>query len=116
VRGRDGPVVRGGAGDVPVAVGDRGQCPAEGLGVGAAGEAAAGAAVVGGGDRAGAAERGGVAPVRGAVDPRRGGRLIRRERGRRGTLLHWGLQVIEGAFGTTGERQTERQVCSGLLN
>ncbi len=46
--------------------------------------------------------------------PRRGGRLIRLERMRLRTLLHWLLQVIEEAFGTIGETHTERQVCSEL--
>jgi hypothetical protein len=48
--------------------------------------------------------------------PRRGGRLLRLERLRLRALLHWLLQVIEEAFGTIGETQTERQLCSELLN
>jgi putative transposase len=48
--------------------------------------------------------------------PRRGGRVIHLERLRLRTLLHWLLQVIEEAFGTIGETQTERQLCSELLN
>lgn len=47
--------------------------------------------------------------------PRRGGRLIRLERLRLRALLHWLLQVIEEAFGTIHETQTERQLCSRLL-
>jgi putative transposase len=47
--------------------------------------------------------------------PRRGGRLIRPERLRLRTLLNWLLQVIEEAFGTIAETQTERQLCSELL-
>jgi hypothetical protein len=47
---------------------------------------------------------------------RRGGRWIRLERLRLRSLLHWLLQVIEEAFGTIGEPQTERQLCSELLN
>ncbi len=48
--------------------------------------------------------------------PRRGGRLIRLERLRLRALLHWLLQVIEEAYGTVGETETERQLCSELLN
>jgi hypothetical protein len=48
--------------------------------------------------------------------PRRGGRAIRLERLRLRELLHWVLQVIEEAYGTIGEIQTERQLCSELLN
>jgi Transposase DDE domain len=48
--------------------------------------------------------------------PRRGGRLIRLERLRLRTMLHWLLQVIEEAYGTVNETQTERQLCSELLN
>jgi hypothetical protein len=44
--------------------------------------------------------------------PRRGGRLLRLERLRLRAMLHWLLEVIEGAFGTVGDTQTERQVCS----
>ncbi len=47
--------------------------------------------------------------------PRRGGRLIRLERLRLRTLLHWLSQVIEEAYGTKDETQTERQLCSELL-
>jgi putative transposase len=47
--------------------------------------------------------------------PRRGGRLIRPERLRLRTLLHWLLQVIEEAFGTIDGTRTERQLCSELL-
>jgi putative transposase len=47
--------------------------------------------------------------------PRRGGRLIRLERLRLRALLHWLLRVIEEAFGTIRETQTERQLCSELL-
>lgn len=47
--------------------------------------------------------------------PRRGGRAIRLERLRLRELLHWLIQVIEGAYGTIDETQTERQLCSGLL-
>lgn len=48
--------------------------------------------------------------------PRRGGRLLRLERLRLRALLHWLLQVIEEAFGTVVETQTERQLCSELLD
>ena len=48
--------------------------------------------------------------------PRRGGRAIRLERLRLRELLHWLSQVIEEAYGTIGETQTERQLCSELLN
>jgi putative transposase len=48
--------------------------------------------------------------------PRRGGRLIRLERLRLRALLQWLIRVIEEAFGTIGETQTERQLCSELLN
>jgi hypothetical protein len=48
--------------------------------------------------------------------PRRGGRLINLERLRLRTLLRWLLLVIEEAFGTIDETQTERQLCSKLLN
>jgi hypothetical protein len=48
--------------------------------------------------------------------PRRGGRFIRLERLRLRALLQWLIQVIEEAFGTIGEMQTERQLCSELLN
>lgn len=44
--------------------------------------------------------------------PQRGGRLIRLERLRLRTLLHWLLQVIEEAFGTIAETRTESQLCS----
>jgi hypothetical protein len=47
--------------------------------------------------------------------PRRGGRAIRLERLRLRELLHWLIQVIEEAYGTIGETQTERQLCSELL-
>jgi hypothetical protein len=48
--------------------------------------------------------------------PRRGGRLIRLERLRLRALLHWLLRVIEGAFGTVGETQMERQLCPKLMD
>lgn len=48
--------------------------------------------------------------------PRRGGRAIRLERLRLRELLHWLIWVIEEAFGTIGETQTERQLCAELLN
>jgi putative transposase len=48
--------------------------------------------------------------------PRRGGRLLRPERLRLRALLRWLIQVIEEAYGAIGETQTERQLCSGLLN
>jgi putative transposase len=48
--------------------------------------------------------------------PRRGGRLIRLERLRLRELLHWLIQVIEEAYGTVGETQTERRLCSELMN
>ena len=48
--------------------------------------------------------------------PRRGGRAIRLERLRLRELLHWLIQVIEEAYGTVGETQTGRQLCSELLN
>ena len=48
--------------------------------------------------------------------PRRGGRLIRLERLRLRAMLHWLLQVIEEAYGTTDETPTERPLCSELLN
>jgi putative transposase len=47
--------------------------------------------------------------------PRRGGRAIRLERLRLRELLHWLIQVIEEAYGTIGETQTERRLCSELL-
>jgi hypothetical protein len=47
--------------------------------------------------------------------PRRGGRLIRLERLRLRALLHWLIEVIEQAFGTIGETQTERELCSDLV-
>ena len=46
--------------------------------------------------------------------PRRGGRVIRLERLRLRAMLRWLSEVIEGAFGTVGETQTERQLCSDL--
>jgi hypothetical protein len=48
--------------------------------------------------------------------PRRGGRWLRLERLRLRTLLRWLIQVIEEEFGTVGETQMERQLCSELLN
>ena len=48
--------------------------------------------------------------------PRRGGRVIRLERLRLRELLHWLIEVIEVAYGTIGEIQTERQLCSELLS
>lgn len=48
--------------------------------------------------------------------PRRGGRLIRLERLRLRAMLHWLLQVIEETFGTIEATQTERPLCSELLN
>jgi Transposase DDE domain len=48
--------------------------------------------------------------------PRRGGRLFRLERLRLRALLDWLLKVIEEAFGTIDETQTERHLCSELLN
>jgi len=47
--------------------------------------------------------------------PRRGGRLIRPERLRLRVLLRWLIEVIEEAFGTIEETQTERQLCSDLV-
>jgi Transposase DDE domain len=47
--------------------------------------------------------------------PRRGGRLIRLERLRLRSLLHWLIQVIEETYGAISETQTERQLCSELL-
>ena len=38
------------------------------------------------------------------------------ERLRLRALLHWLLQVIEKTFETIAETQTERQLCSELLN
>ena len=32
------------------------------------------------------------------------------------SLLHWLIQVIEEAFGTIGQTQSERQMCSELRN
>ena len=46
--------------------------------------------------------------------PRRGRRLLRLERLRLRTMLHWLLQVIEETFGTIDQTQTERQACSEL--
>ena len=46
--------------------------------------------------------------------PRRGGRMARLERLRLRTLLSWIREVIEEAYGTVGETQAERQVCSAL--
>jgi putative transposase len=48
--------------------------------------------------------------------PRRGGQAIRLERLRLRELLHWLIEVIEGAYGTIGETRTERLLCSELLN
>ena len=48
--------------------------------------------------------------------PRRGGRVLRLERLRLRELLHWLIEVIEEAYGTIGETQTERQLCSQLMN
>jgi putative transposase len=48
--------------------------------------------------------------------PRRGCRMIRLERLRLRALLHWLIEVIEEAFGTIGVTQTERQLCSELVN
>ena len=48
--------------------------------------------------------------------PRRGGRLIRLDLLRLRAMLHWLLQVIEEAYGTTSETPTERPLCSELLN
>jgi hypothetical protein len=48
--------------------------------------------------------------------PRRGGRAIRLERLRLRELLHWLIQVIEEGYGTIGEVQTERRLCSELLD
>jgi DDE family transposase len=47
--------------------------------------------------------------------PRRGGRVIRLERLRLRVLLRWLIEVIEEAFGTIGETQMERQLCSDLV-
>jgi DDE family transposase len=47
--------------------------------------------------------------------PRRGGRVIRLERLRLRALLHWLIEVIEEAFGTIGETQMERQLCSDFV-
>jgi putative transposase len=46
--------------------------------------------------------------------PRRGSRLIRQERLRLRTLLHWLLQVIEETLGTMEETEMERKLCSEL--
>jgi putative transposase len=48
--------------------------------------------------------------------PRRGCRMIRLERLRLRALLHWLIEVIAEAFGTIGVTQTERQLCSELVN
>jgi Transposase DDE domain len=48
--------------------------------------------------------------------PRRGGRLIRLERLRLRALLQWLIQVIEEEFGTIGETQMERQLCSEVMS
>jgi hypothetical protein len=48
--------------------------------------------------------------------PRRGRRLIRLERLRLRALLRWLVQVVEKAFGTVAETQTERQLCPELLS
>jgi putative transposase len=47
--------------------------------------------------------------------PRRGGRLIRLERLRLRALLRWLIDVIEEAFGTSGETQMERLLCSDFV-
>lgn len=48
--------------------------------------------------------------------PRRGRRWIRLERLRLRAMLHWLLRVIEETYGTIDETQTERPLCSELLN
>jgi Transposase DDE domain len=48
--------------------------------------------------------------------PRRGGRSLRLERLPLWRLLHWLNRVIEETYGTIDETQTERQLCSELLN
>lgn len=48
--------------------------------------------------------------------PRCGGSMIRQERLRLRELLHWLVQVIEEAYITIHETQTERQLCSELLD
>src|SRR5260370_41416561 len=60
--------MRLGAGDVPVAVRDRVQLPADEPGAGACVDPAAGVTVVVRGDRVGASQRVGVAPFRSPVD------------------------------------------------
>jgi hypothetical protein len=47
--------------------------------------------------------------------PRRGGRLIRLERLRLRELLRWLVEVVDEDFGTVGETQTERDLCSDLV-
>jgi hypothetical protein len=47
--------------------------------------------------------------------PRRGGRLIRSERLRLRTLLHWLLGVIEGKRPPITRTITERPICSELI-
>lgn len=47
--------------------------------------------------------------------PRRGGRLIRPERLSFRDLLRWLIEVVDEAFGTIGETQTERDLCSDFV-
>jgi hypothetical protein len=47
--------------------------------------------------------------------PRRGGRLIRLERLPLRDLLRWLIEVADETFGTVGETQTERDLCSDLV-
>lgn len=47
--------------------------------------------------------------------PRRGGRLIRLERLPFRDLLRWLIEVVDEAFGTIDETQTERDLCSDLV-
>lgn len=46
--------------------------------------------------------------------PRRGGRLIRLERLPLRGLLRWLIEMVEEAYGTIGETEMERQLCSDL--
>ena len=48
--------------------------------------------------------------------PRRGGRLVCLERLQLRKLLRWLIEVVEEAYGTIGETQMERQLCSGLAS
>ena len=94
-------------GDVPAAVRDRDELPADAPGADPDVDAAPGGAAAVRGGGAGAAERVGVAALRGPVDAAAGRSGDPLERLRWETMLLWLLHVVEEAFGVNDVTYTE---------